>query len=333
MKKHNRQSYSSRQNKSPQQEGGPPAAPPFQQAGFTLLELLICLALAAVIILGLNSIIGTSLDARRIVQAENNLALQAEFALDRIHRMVHQKVRLILPMNENSATAWSESVRDVLAVTLPSNIDLDENGWPDADNDQDGLIDEDLPNDNNFDGAPGIAGIDDNGDGTADNSSAASPVFDNDEDGLFSDDFLDGMDNDNDGTVDEDMPSDMNKDGRAGISGIDDDNDGLTDEGVSVDDDEDSSNNEDWYDIIVYYLAGTTLMERLPVPWDENSDSQVDGRDYVENPLAENVTRFEVTRQEVSGGRKVLVLISLELTGAGGQSYSLATVLRLGGGA
>ena len=304
---------------------------PRHQAGFTLLELLICLALAAVIILGLSDILTTSLATRRIVHAENDLALQAEFAMDRIHRMVHGSSLLLIPLGENPATAWSESMRDVLAVTLDPAIDLDNDSTPDADNDGDGLIDEDLPNDNTYDEAPGIINIDDNGDGTADNSAAPSPADDNDEDGLDSEDWLDGLDNDNDGTIDEDIPADMNFDTKSGILGSDDDDDGLTDEGSAENDDEDNLDDEDWFDAVVYFLDGTTLMERLPVPWDENNDFQVTGKDYVESALLENVTRFEVSRQDLSSGKAVLVTIILELTGDEGKSYSLTVTLRVGG--
>jgi prepilin-type N-terminal cleavage/methylation domain-containing protein len=300
-------------------------------AGFTLLELLICLALASVIILGLNDIITTTLATRRLVHAENDLAMQAEFAMDRIHRMIHGSRRLLIPLGENPATAWSESMRDVLAVTLDSAIDLDNDSSPDADNDGDGLIDEDLPSDNTHDGAPGIINIDDNNDGITDNSTSPVPSDDNDEDGLASEDWLDKEDNDNDGSVEEDIPADMNFDTRSGVAGIDDDNDGLTDEASAENDDEDNLDDEDWYDAVVYFLVGTTLMERLPVPWDENGDFQVTGEDYVENPLAENVTRFEVTRQDLSSGKTVLLSISLELAGDEGNSYSLTSTLRVGG--
>jgi prepilin-type N-terminal cleavage/methylation domain-containing protein len=306
---------------------------PGHQAGFTLLELLICLALAAVIILGLSDILTTSLATRRIVHAENDLALQAEFAMDRIHRMVHGSSLLLIPLGENPATAWSESVRDVLAVTLDPAIDLDNDSTPDADNFGDGLIDEDLPSDNTNDGAPGIINIDDNNDGVADNSAATEEDDDNDEDGLDSEDPFDGLDNDNDGSIDEDIPADMNFDTRSGVYGIDDDNDGLTDEATAENDDEDNLDDEDWFDAVVYFLDGTTLMERLPVPWDENGDFQVTGQDYVENPLAENVTRFEVSRRDLSSGKSVLVIITLELTGDEGKSYSLTATLRVGGSA
>lgn len=307
------------------------------QAGFTLLELLVCLAIASVLILGLSDILTTTLATRRLVHAENDLALQAEFAMDRIHRMVHGSSRLLIPLGENQATAWSESVRDVLAVTLDPVFDLDNNSIPDADNDVDGLIDEDLPADNFNNNVSGISNIDDDGDGQVDESSIEDDDEDEDSTGNRDEDPVNGMDDDGDGTIDEDIPADMNNDTGPGIAGIDDDNDGLTDESSAEDDDEDedSSGNkdEDWLDAVVYFLVGTTLMERLPVPWDENNDGQLTGMDYVESPLAGNVTRFEVSRQDISSGKAVLVTIILELTGDEGKTYSLTATLRIGGSA
>jgi len=333
MKKHNDRRMLSRKEKLLSSSAGSQVLLLSKEAGFTLLELLICLALAAVIILGLSDILSTSLATRNIVHAENDAALQTEFAMDRMTRMVSGSRRLIIPLGENPATAWSESVRNVLAVTLPRTIDLDNNGIVDVDNDGDGLIDEDLPGDNNNDGAPGIIGIDDNGNGTTDISSApTAPSNDDDEDNLEDEYFDDGLDNDSDGSIEEDYGQDMNHDNLPGVAGIDDDGDGTIDEGHLRDDDEDGLANEDWFDNVVYFLSGTTLIERLPVPWDEDGNSHVTGLDYVENPLAENVTRFEVTRQAQGGSLPVLVTILLELAGPSGEPYVLTATVRLGGG-
>jgi prepilin-type N-terminal cleavage/methylation domain-containing protein len=56
------------------------------------------------------------------------------------------------------------------------------------DDDGDGNIDEDVEHDANGDGAQGIAGIDDNGDGLVDNGGS---LFDDDEDGLDNEDSID----------------------------------------------------------------------------------------------------------------------------------------------
>ena len=76
-----------------------------------------------------------------------------------------------MPLKDNPNTNWPEHIREqtvppsppigdstlataVLAVTLPAYVDLDNDGFPDADDDRDGLIDEDLPNDNHHDFSP-----------------------------------------------------------------------------------------------------------------------------------------------------------------------------------
>lgn len=73
--------------------------------------------------------------------------------------------------------------------------DDDEDGQTDEelldgiDNDGDGNVDEDLAADMNGDGMPGIAGMDDNGDGIVDNG-GSSKKLDNDEDGLTYEDSI-----------------------------------------------------------------------------------------------------------------------------------------------
>ncbi len=99
------------------------------------------------------------------------------------------------------------------------------------------------------DGAPGIAGEDDDGDGFEDefdlqvqamsepgpeagsyawNMQNYDPVSDDDEDGLMDEDPDDDIDNDGDGRTDEDPVGDLNGDGSPGWSGGDVDNDGLS---------------------------------------------------------------------------------------------------------
>jgi hypothetical protein len=70
----------------------------------------------------------------------------------------------------------------VLAVALPPTLDRNGDGFADADNDHNGIADDDLPADETKDGAAGIKGIDDDGDGTADNGSG---ITDNNENGTL----------------------------------------------------------------------------------------------------------------------------------------------------
>ncbi len=292
--------------------------------GLTLLETLLALAIAAALAGGLWGVVGQSLQAWTATRERNELVEQTRFAMQRMVHAVQGGGRLLLPLAENPGTAWSESVRDVLAVTLDPTLDRDADGVADADNDGDGRVDEDLGRDATEDNAPGVYLVDDDGDGTVDDS---GPSEDDDEDGATDEDLLDALDNDGDGSLDEDLPGDMNADGSPGVVGVDDDEDGQVDEGSSADDDEDGSQNEDWLDPVVFRLSGSTLLERLPDP------GNAGGRDYSEHALAENVTQFRVERLPgTPGARAVLVDLTLELTDASGESFSLTTRVRVGGG-
>ena len=268
--------------------------------------------------------------------------------MDQMVRAVANSRRLLLPLADNSNTDWSEHIREqtvpvsppigsstlataVLAVTLSEAIDLDADGIPDADNDGDGRIDEDLSDDQTADNAPGIVLIDDDGDGEVDETS--STIQDDDEDGVQNEDWLNGIDDDGDGTVDEDSSADMNNDGDQGIDGVDDDADGAVDEGSgSANDDEDSQSNEDHYDAVVFYLENGSLMQRIPVPWDESGDSVVNGLDYVTEPLAENVTLFRVERLTSGAGLAKLVDLIIELSHPlTSETIRLQTRVRVGG--
>lgn len=320
-------------------------------AGFSYVELMAALAIAAVILLGLSGVIGQALDSRDAVGETNRLARDARFALRRMVDTVVGSRRLLLPLADNPATDWPEHIREqtvppsppigastlataVLAVTLPADVDLDFDGVADADDDGDGLIDEDLPNDNQHDFFPGIMLIDDDGDGTVDEGAGWA---EDDEDGAMNEDPLDGIDNDGDGSIDEDPASDNNGDGCPGICGVDDDEDAVVDDGNFDDDDEDGGSFDDPYDPVVFYLKAGQLIERLPVPWNADGistpDGPVDGRDFVESVIADDVTRFRVERVPPVGNGAQLVDLTLELTSPlTGETVSLRTRVRIGGG-
>jgi prepilin-type N-terminal cleavage/methylation domain-containing protein len=307
-------------------------------SGFTLIEILVAVAMTALIMTALGAAIGRGLEARDEARARNALSGAAQFAMQRMLASVRAG-RLVLPYPDNPATAYDESVHNVLALTLDPTLDRDRDGFADANNDKDffdangnGIrdpgererIDEDPGRDNSNDFLPGIGGVDDNNDGSVDDG---ANWMDNDEDGNKNEDPLDGSDNDGDGAVDEDIGRDANNDGCPGVCGVDDDADGQTDEGSSNDDDEDGLSNEDWVDLVVYRLNGDTLLERMP------NINAANGSDYSEYPIAEGVTRFRVERLSPAlGQRAVLLDITLELTDADGRTANLHTRARVGGG-
>ncbi len=321
--------------------------------GFTLVEMLIALAIATLLVAALGGMVGQALNTRDAAHEKNELTRQARFAMDRMVRAVGNTRLLLLPFNDKAASNWPENIREetvpasppigdstkataVLAVTLPLYSDLDADGYPDADDDEDGLIDEDLPNDRNYDYASGIYLIDDDGDGAVDEDPSYN--WDDDEtNAVYNEDPIDGIDNDGDTNIDEDPASDNNGDGCPGICGVDDDGDGTIDEGSAYDDDEDDGEYDDWYNPVVFYLdinfySVGTLVERTPVPWDTNASGTVTGQDFITSEIAENVTRFRVERLPLGSDREQTVDLILELTSpVTGETVSLNTRVRVGG--
>ena len=325
-----------------------------KQRGITLVELLITVAIATLLIAGLSGIVSIGLQSEDAIRERNDLTQQARFAMQRMVAAVHGTRRLMLPLADNPNTDWSEHVREesvpakvpegsskkataVLAVTLSVTQDIDEDGFMDADNDKDGLIDEDIGFDNNDDNQPGIAGIDDDGDGLVDESSKEDDDEDEDTAGTKDEDPLNGIDDDADGSVDEDFGADMNNDQQPGLEGVDDDADGTKDESNKEDDDEDEDDrgtkDEDWFDTVVFYLRAGKLIERLPAFGDVNGDGSVTGADYTESVIADNVTRFRVERIPRGDDRALRVDLKLELKNPDSDKIiELQTQVRIGGG-
>ena len=312
--------------------------------GFTLVEMVAAIAIGGMLMLALSGVVSGALSAKRNTSAINDIHRDARFAMERMVRAVSHTRLLMLPLADMPATTWREHVREetvppsppegsstlataVLAVTVPLYSDLDADGVPDADDDADGRIDEDLPDDRNHDGVAGIVLIDDDGDGSVDEDHPDS----DDESTTTNDDPINGVDDDADNNIDEDNPDDMNGDACAGVCGVDDDGDGTIDEGGPGDDDEDGGVFDDWYNPVVFYLNGNTLMERTAVPWDENGAGGVTGADFVVSPIADNVTRLRVERREQGSDRALRVDLILDLTDpATGEVASVHTQVRVG---
>jgi prepilin-type N-terminal cleavage/methylation domain-containing protein len=217
--------------------------------GFTLIELLVSLAIVGILLAALSGVVQKAYDQWNYSRARSELLYQGNFAMDMMVTAVAETNRLLIPLQDNPATAHDESLRDILAITMNPLLDSDGDGFLDADNDHDGLVDEDIPADNNLDSQAGIQDIDDDGDGSIDESLS---LYDNDENGMPGDDWLDGVDNDGDSSVDEDIPWD-NDANVFGYNTMDNDGDGLE--------------NEDWLDPVIFLVSsdGTSLIQRKPV--------------------------------------------------------------------
>ena len=285
--------------------------------------MIVSLAIAALIISSMIGMISGAFEAGKNTQDRNNVARDGRFAMQRMARTVSRSRHLVLPLPENVNTPWSESNRNpgVIAVTMDPELDRDSDGVMDADNDADGLIDEDLPDDNNFDGAPGILGIDDDGDGLIDEHapddgtpgwSASWYSSNNDEDLDWSEEVLNGIDDDGDGAIDEDINGDMDLAWRdPGRDYHDDDGDGTID--------------EDWYDLVVYHLDGSNLLERMP------NLNPTSGADFTESVIAEKVVEFQVIRLATNNSNVILLDITL-VVGDGSNAARFQTKVRVGAG-
>ncbi|MCP4546144.1 MAG: hypothetical protein GY835_06735 [bacterium] len=126
-------------------------------------------------------------------------------------------------MLQNYNPAFDDDEDGLMDEDLPNIVDddgdglFDEDGLDSIDNDDDGLVDEDP-----------IDGSDNDGDGLVDEDPVEDPI-DNDGDGRFDEDGPNAFDDDGDGLVDEDARFDMNGDGYPGDMNTDDDDDGFRD--------------------------------------------------------------------------------------------------------
>jgi len=277
--------------------------------GFSLIEVLLVLALSSVILVSLGAVVGQGLISWETMSRRSDVVREADFAMQQMVRAVKASSRLLLPLAENPSTAYSESQRSVLALTLAPALDRNSDGFADADNDQDGNIDEDPGADSANDNASGIYGVDDNNDGATDDQ----PGADDDEDGATDEDLHNGLDDDGDGAIDEDSSADLNQDGQPSSSPGDDDGDGTAD--------------EDWYDVVLYRLDGSNLVERTP------NLNPVDGRDFTERTIATHVTAFTTQRlSERATDRHPVLEISITIDDPEGEPYTISSTVRLGGG-
>lgn len=255
------------------------------ESGLTLVELLISIVIISLIAGVCAQLAGGALDSWYSHREKSELFQAGRLAMERMVSKVRDTTWVLLPLKITDPSdpvypASSYFPRDILAVS--GNID----------NDGDGLSDEDPGKDMTGDGASGIMGIDDNNDSIVD----GGHPDDDDEDGSHEEDGLEAgyIDNDLDGRFDEDS----------------DNNFFLTD----GNDDGDVSTDEDPFDPLIYYLNGTTLMERQNVLNSTVSD----------NVIVENVSEFRVTRRRVNGNTLIDIYLKLD---NGNDSVELSTTV------
>ena len=246
------------------------------QKGFSLVELLVAIAIFGIIAAGTGALLSATLTGHDSGNARYGLYQEGLMIMERM----------------------TDEVRRCTFLLIPNNHDND-----DGDNYfNDALfprIDEDPGADMNSDNKAGIVSVDDDGDGVTDEGVST----DNDEDGSANDDPLDGVDNDGDGNIDEDVNFDANSDNEPGIAGIDDDGNGSFDTENPEDDDEDGDKNEDPLNAVVYLFdSGTDTLTRSVPHLSQTVD------------LSTRVSAFEADFEAPDR-----VLITLSLTGDDGE--------------
>jgi len=257
------------------------------EKGLTLLELLISIAILAIVVGAATLFTSTSINTQRQGTARSKLYHEGLLAMERMTSGVKRCSFLLIPNAHNPT-------RDILAFSGRVNEDNDfyfnDPLFP--------RIDEDPKKQMTDDDSSGIKGFDDDGDGFTDEG----VMNDDDEDGLDGEDPLDGIDNDADGNIDEDTHDDSD------IVGMDDDGDGLVDEGEERDDDEDGDINEDPLNPMIYSLDSATNTLRASEP---SSGETVD--------LSTHVTFFQVTYEAPER-----ILIELTLAGDAGENLTFS---------
>ena len=265
------------------------------EKGLTLLELLISIAILAIVVGSATLFTSTSINTQRQGTARSKLYLEGLLAMERMGSGIRRCTYFLIPNAQGPK-------RDILAFSGKVNEDKDfyfnDPLFP--------RIDEDPDHDMNLDDKPGIRGLDDNGNGFVDDGGGKE---DDDEDLSKNEDMLDGVDNDGDGNIDEDFNRDANGDNRPGIAGIDDNGNGLVDDGVDrEDDDEDLSKNEDPLNASIYMFdSGSNTLRELFPHTGETTD------------LSQHVTFFQVTYEAPER-----ILIELTLSGNDGENVAFS---------
>lgn len=260
--------------------------------GMTLVELVIAIAIMAIITAAAAGVLSSALQAEAHGMSKSQLHTEGLLAMERMTNAIRITSYVMVP------NAHTPS-RDVLVVAGLINDDgdsyFDDPLFPRIDEDPGRELVKDL--------TAGVIGVDDDGDGVTD----LAGVNDDDEDGLVDEDPLNGIDDDGDGNIDEDPGADLTGDFKAGIAGMDDDGDGTVDNGLTMnDDDEDGAFDEDPVDAVIYAYnaATTTLTESVPAT-------------ATSTPLSSQVTQFEAFFEAPERIR-----LTLTLTGTDGESVT-----------
>jgi len=113
-------------------------------SGFTLLELLISIAILSVIMIGLHQAMNTALSAHRQTTDRQELLARARYAVERLVLFVQETDQIEIPAADN--LVLNERVLDTYD-NVTHGYRAEGDGYLDADNDHDGLVNEGGVND------------------------------------------------------------------------------------------------------------------------------------------------------------------------------------------
>jgi len=112
--------------------------------GFSLIELLIVVAILSIIMTGLQQVISTAVTSYNSTKDKQDMENQARFAMERMVRFVQETDLINLPdsATDQETLEISERLLDTYNNDTQAYA-LDGDGWLDADNDNYGIVNED----------------------------------------------------------------------------------------------------------------------------------------------------------------------------------------------
>jgi prepilin-type N-terminal cleavage/methylation domain-containing protein len=271
------------------------------EKGFTLVELLIAIAILGLIAGAGTAMLSASLQAHEQGDARSGVYQEGLLVMERMTSGVRKTTIVVVP-NGHSPT------RNILAFSRLVNTDNDfyfgDPLFP--------RIDED-PDDYFSFGCYGIKGVDEDGDGSFDEGS----FKDEDEDGFYAEDLFDGLDNDGDGSIDEEVQKDYIGNGVPGILGIDDDGDGTVDEAPHKPDDDDEDGLIDEEEILFAVYSYNSSTETL---------TEIHSHPFmgIYDPAPKVVLSTRVASFQVTYEAPERILIELTLKGDDGKSVTFS---------
>jgi prepilin-type N-terminal cleavage/methylation domain-containing protein len=122
--------------------------PMHENSGFTLLELLISMVILSIIMIGLHQAMDTALSANRQTTDRQELLARARYAMERMVMFVQETDQIEIPAADN--LVLNERVLDTYDNDT-HGYRAEGDGYLDADNDHDGVVNEGGVNDDPVD--------------------------------------------------------------------------------------------------------------------------------------------------------------------------------------